>query len=78
MIKFQSMKSLQSSMFNHEDQYPNILQAWNNMVKFVFTVKGSQRLYFHELLHQGVEKDATSFPWIAPLYPWSLPYNTEC
>ena len=19
-----------------------------------------------------------SFPWIAPLYPWSLPYNAEC
>ena len=19
-----------------------------------------------------------SFPWIAPLYPWSLPYNVEC
>ena len=19
-----------------------------------------------------------SFPWIAPLYPWSVPYNAEC
>ena len=19
-----------------------------------------------------------SIPWIAPLYPWSLPYNAEC
>ena len=19
-----------------------------------------------------------SFPWIAPLYPWSLPYSAEC
>ena len=19
-----------------------------------------------------------SFPWIAPLYPWSIPYNAEC
>ena len=30
------------------------------------------------LLHPGVGEECYSFPSIAPLYPWSVPYNAEC
>ena len=33
---------------------------------------------FRQLPTPGCSGGRYSFPWIAPLYPWSVPYNAEC
>ena len=41
-------------------------------------VKGGPKAAFSIATTPRCRWGRNSFPWIAPLYPWSLPYNAEC
>ena len=43
--------------------------------KMVTLVEGDQKTPFSIATYRG---GRYSIPWIAPLYPWSLPCNAEC
>ena len=47
-------------------------------VKLVTLVKGDPKAPFSIATTSRCRGERYSFPWIAPLYPWSLPYNAEC
>ena len=41
-------------------------------------VKGDSKAPFSIAIAPRCRVGYYSFPWIAPLYPWSIPYNAEC
>ena len=47
-------------------------------VKLATIVEGDPKAPFSIATTQGVGEGATPFPGIAPLYPWTVPYNAEC
>ena len=46
--------------------------------KLVTVVEGDQKAPFSIATTSRCKEGCYSFPWIAPLYPWCLLYNTEC
>ena len=49
--------------------------TWLVKVKLVTIVKGKPKAPFSIATRPRCRKGCYSFPWIAPLYPWYLPYN---
>ena len=47
-------------------------------VKLAIVVEGDQRANFSIATTPRCREGRYSFPWIAPLYPWYVPYITEC
>ena len=47
-------------------------------VKLLTLVKGDPKAPFSIATTPKCSGGCYSIPWIAPLYPWSLPYNAEC
>ena len=47
-------------------------------VKLATLVKHDLKAPFSIATTLRCRGEHNSFPWIAPLYPWSLLYNTEC
>ena len=47
-------------------------------IKLVTLVEGDLEAPFSRATTPGCRRGRYSFPWIAPLYPWSVPYNAEC
>ena len=41
-------------------------------------VEGDQKVPFSIATTPRCREGGYSFPWIAPLYPWYVPYNAEC
>ena len=44
--------------------------------KLTTIVKGDPKAPFFDSYY--TKGGRYSFPWIAPIYPWSVPYNAEC
>ena len=58
---------------------------WNNYlanisckVKLATIVEGDPKTPFSIATISKCQGGRYSFLWIAPLYPWSVPYNGEC
>ena len=47
-------------------------------LKLVFIDEGDPKAPFSLATTLSCREGCYSFPWIAPLYPWSIPYNAEC
>ena len=47
-------------------------------VKLLAVVEGDQEVPFSIATKPRCRGGCYSFPWIAPLYPWYLPYIAEC
>ena len=47
-------------------------------VKLAILVMGDPKAPFSVATTPMCGERRNSFPWIAPLYRWSLPYNAEC
>ena len=47
-------------------------------VKLATLVEGDLKAPFSIATTPRCRGGCYSFPWIAPLYPWSLPYNADC
>ena len=47
-------------------------------VKIVTVVKGDPKAPFSIATTPMCMGERNSFPWIASVYPWSVPYNAEC
>ena len=58
------------SINSHENIYVNIVK-----VKLVTLVEGNQKVPFSIATTSRCRGGCYSFPWIAPLYHWSLPYK---
>ena len=65
--------------------YEQSIQLWNFetkisifKVKLATIVEGDLKAPFSIATTCRSRGGRYSFPWIAPLYPWSLPYNAEC
>ena len=46
--------------------------------KFATIVESEPKAPFSIATTQRCRGERYSIPWIAPLYPWSLPYSAEC
>ena len=56
-------------------------QCWNSNKhnkKLATVVKDDLKAPFLIATTPRCREGCYSFPWIAPLYPWSVPYNAEC
>ena len=49
---------------------------WTTPIYIV--VEGDPKAPFSIAYYTKCRGGRDSFPWIAPLYPWSVPYNAEC
>ena len=62
--------------------YPKYLQTKSfpidSKVNLATVVEGDTKAPFSIAITPRLRGGRYSFPWIAPLYPLSLPYNTEC
>ena len=47
-------------------------------VKLATLVEGDPKAPFSSATTPRCRGERYSIPWIAPPYPWSLPYNAEC
>ena len=47
-------------------------------LKLAALVEGDPKAPFSIATTPRYRRGLYFFPWIAPLYPWSLPYNAEC
>ena len=47
-------------------------------VKLATVIEGDSKAPFSVATSPRCKGGCYSFPWIAPLYPWSVPYNAEC
>ena len=47
-------------------------------VKLATVIEGDSIALFSIALTPKCRGERYSFPWIPPLYPWSVPYNAEC
>ena len=61
----------------------NLIYTYIYIYIYVFVdlatiVEGDPKVPFSIATTQRCRGGRYSFPWIAPLYPWSLPYNAEC
>ena len=45
--------------------------------KLVTVVKGDPKILFSIATTPKCREGCHSFPWVAPLYPWSIPYDAE-
>ena len=54
------------------------LSRVNKKVKLATLVEGDPKAPVSIATSQRCKGGSYSFPWIAPLYPWYLPYNAEC
>ena len=50
----------------------------NRKVKLATVVKGDPKVPFSVATTLRYRGGHYSFPWMAPLYPWHVPYNAEC
>ena len=50
----------------------------SSMYKLATSVEDDPKSLFSIATTPNCRTGRNSFPWIAPLYPWSLPYNAEC
>ena len=48
------------------------------LVKLAIVVEGKPKAPFSIATTPKSKEECNSFPWIAPLYPWSVPYSAEC
>ena len=48
------------------------------LVKLVTVVEGDQKIPFLIATTPRCRGGRYSFPWIAPLYPWYVPYIAKC
>ena len=56
-----------------------LLEVYNlKKVKLATVVKGDQKVPFSIATTPGFRGGRYSFHWIAPLYPWYVPYIAEC
>ena len=57
----------------------NLLKAiYINSKSLATVVKGDPKALFSVATTPKYWGGCYSFPWIAPLYPWYIPYNAEC
>ena len=49
-----------------------------NKVKLTTVVGGNPKAPFSIATTPRCREGHYSFPWIAPLYPWYVPYTAEC
>ena len=49
-----------------------------NQVKLATVVEGDQKAPFSIATTSRCREGRYSFPWIAPLYSWYVPYIAEC
>ena len=53
--------------------------SWSSTLVMLATVnEGDPKPPFSLGTKPRYKEGRNSFPWIVPLYPWSVPYNTEC
>ena len=50
----------------------------NMLVKLETVVKGDPKAPLSIATTPRCKRGCYFFPWIAPLYPWYIPYNAEC
>ena len=62
------------------DEFSEFKEVFLNGVKvmFVTIVEGDQKALFSIATTPRCRGGYYSFPWIAPLYPWYIPYIAEC
>ena len=59
--------------------YPVGIVTWNHVIVYKATlVKGDLKVPFSIATTPRCRGGRYSIPWIAPLNPWSSPYNAEC
>ena len=56
----------------------DILDIVKKVVKLATVVEGEPKAPFSIATTPRCRGGRDFFSWIAPLYPWSLPYNAEC
>ena len=49
-----------------------------NLAKLATLVERDPKASFYIATTSMCRRGHYSIPWIAPLYPWSIPYNVEC
>ena len=67
----------------HIEQYSKIFKHIylcyiGKKVKLATIVEGDPKAPFSTAITPRCRWECYSFPWIAPLYPWYVPYNSEC
>ena len=58
--------------------YYDIAVQYINHYKLATLVEGDPKASFSIATTPMSREGHYSIPWIAPLYPWSVPYNAEC
>ena len=66
----------QSSSIFGEEKGNNI--SYPFYLKLATVVEGDPKALFSIATTPRYTGEHNSFPWIAPLYTWSVPYNAEC
>ena len=63
----------------YKSAYPKLRwQGGNEVVKLATIVRGDQKAPFSIATTLRCRGGCYFFPWIAPLYPWYVPYIVEC
>ena len=67
-----------SIMFNEICINEEMLPMYIYKVKLATIVEGDPKAPFSIATTPRCRGGRYSIPWIAPLYPWTVPYNAEC
>ena len=68
----------QSGMTQPGIEHRSTNEANEPLLKFATLVEDDQKAPFSIATTLRCEEGRYSFPWIAPLYPWYVPYIAEC
>ena len=61
------------------NSYQSITIDYGNiLIKLATVVEGDPKAHFSIATTPKCRGGRNSFPWIAPLYPWYVPYIAEC
>ena len=76
-IRYVFITEFRKSFFSQVHDKINLLDP-SSKVKLVILVKGDPKAPFSIATIPMCRGGCYSIPWIAPLYPLSLPYSAEC
>ena len=62
---------------NQQKRFERLLLCFSNETPWKLD-EGDPKAPFSIATTPRCREECYSIPWIAPLYPWSLPYNAEC
>ena len=66
------------AMWNTNSLVQDTLYTYISKVKLAIIVEGNTKAPFSIATTPKCRGGHNSFSWIAPLYPWYVPYNAEC